>query len=78
MKIVKTGAVIFLEQYGAYAISDMFEGHGCAIFRIAHINHLRNEWGDLHATIHDVDQWFDRNSGRPSTLVTNAYSIEER
>jgi len=74
MKICsKTGAVVYLEQYGAWAISDLFESESTAIFRITAVDYASNQWGRVHATVHDFDQWFDKGQ-EVSTLVTSNYT----
>jgi len=73
MQCIKTGAHIYIAQYGEFAICDVFELNGVSLFRIAGTS--REPMRDvIHFNVVDVAQWFDRNDtghfGRSSTMIS--------
>ena len=80
MQCQKTGAQIFLAEYGAYALCDAFydEQAGAYLFRIVSVNYKEPVRGDkVHYTVHHVQQWFDKNNGEgpTSTLYSNGNNV---
>lgn len=73
MTCTKTGCHIFISPYGEYAYGDAFELEGVAYFRI--VQRARSPiFPVLHYTIIDFDNWFDKDTSRPSTLITARYA----
>jgi len=71
MQCIKTGAHIYIAQYGEFAICDVFELQGVNLFRIAGTS--REPMRDvIHFNVVDVAQWFDREAtdGRDSTMIS--------
>lgn len=69
MTCTRTGAHIFLAEYGRYAYCDAFEVGPVAYFRIVQtgrrpLDHF------LHYTVTRIDNWWDRHDSRISTLIT--------
>lgn len=69
MTCTRTGAHIFLAEYGKYAYCDAFEVGPVAYFRIVQtgrrpLDHF------LHYTVTRIDNWWDRHDSRISTLIT--------
>ena len=71
MQCIKTGAHIYIAQYGEFAICDVLELKGVNLFRIAGTS--REPMRDvIHFNVVDVAQWFDREAtdGRGSTMTS--------
>ena len=68
MTCMKTGAEIYIDQYGEWAHCDAFVVNGVAVFRIVQTS--REPMADkIHYTVHSVDEWFDKDS-IVSTLIS--------
>jgi hypothetical protein len=72
MTCTKTGALIYVEQYGEYAYGDAFEvvGDGAdkpvAYFNIVMRSRSPINYAVKHYTVHDIEHWFG-----PHDLDTN-------
>jgi hypothetical protein len=67
----KTGAHLYLEEYGLYAYGDAFETTGGqAVFRIVQVGQQPIQ-SRIHYTVHEIEEWFDRHvrTGETSTLI---------
>lgn len=67
MTCIKTGAQIFLEEYGNYLIGDMFQFGDAYVFR-AVAKGLEPLRPQLHFRIIRLAHWFDEHKF-PSTLI---------
>lgn len=78
IQCVKTGCVVWLEEYSEWAYGDAFEGDDFFIFRLCQrgFKPLANR---KHFTIHQIARWWDdhRTSQEVnSTLVAYAQHVE--
>lgn len=85
MTCTKTGALIYIEQYGEYAYGDAFEltpknEYNNTYFNIAYFNIVLRSRSPIngilkHYTVHDIEHWFgphnlDTNIEGKSVLIT--------
>lgn len=76
MSCVKTGASIFLVDYGLYAYGDAFRFGDHYLFRVCHVGEPAASV--KHFSVANHTEWFDRHkesSDRSSTLVVPATSV---
>lgn len=78
MTCTKTGAHIFIEQYGEYCWGDAFEvtaddetGASIAYFRIVSRSFVPHLYA-LHYTVLGIDNWLDKDSPI-STLIATSF-----
>ena len=74
MNCQKTGAHIYIHQYGMFAICDVFIVKEVFIFRIAATS-METIRGDIiHYEVLTIEEWFDRkvNNDDNSTLISCA------
>jgi hypothetical protein len=69
MQCIKTGAQIYLEEYGEYAICDTFEDKGVFLFRIVDTSNEPMR-AYLHSIVLKVDNWFGRGQDLVGTLIS--------
>lgn len=82
MQCVKTGAQIYLTEFGEYAIADAFQldldggpGNLVTVYAFEIVTNSRDNTpprDKLHYTIHSVDHWFGENTRPVSTLVATS------
>lgn len=85
MICMKTGAEIYLAEYGLWCRGDFFEagstgpGVRFGLLRINNATLSPDAKPPIkHITVHQVAQWFDRSADGTSTLITtgpNAYTF---
>lgn len=80
MNCQKTGAQIYLAEYGAYALCDAFYdfGNGAYLFRIVKVDYKEPIREDqFHYTIHKIGHWFDKTGSamKASTMYCRGEDV---
>lgn len=80
IQCVKTGCVVWLEEYNEWAYGDAFEGDDFFIFRLCQrrFDHFPGQTRQ-HFTVHRIAHWFDDHRTSQeinSTLVAYAQHVE--
>lgn len=75
MPCTKTGAQIYIEQWGEFAWCDAFQVGDVAYFRIVERSREPFEHGkaEVFYRVKSFDSWFDRDSDRTSTMISNDF-----
>ena len=58
IKCVKTGCVVWLEEYSEWAYGDAFEGEGFFVFRLCQRGYIP-VYHYKHFTVHKIAHWWD-------------------
>lgn len=75
IQCIKTGAQIFLEEYGTWVYGDAFEADDFFIFRVGSQS-FTPEASRKHFQINLIAHWFDQDvDGRYGTLIAYAQNV---
>lgn len=72
MICVKTGAMIWIDQYNVAARCDAYEGKDCMIFRIVKGTVTFDKPEIVNYIVYEVGLWFDKDTNKISTLISSA------
>lgn len=73
---VKTGADVYLREYGEYVHGDAYMFGDDLVLRICSRGHAKPVSGKIHFTVEKIAQWFDdrhTSESRNSTLLAWVY-----
>lgn len=74
MPCMKTGADVYLSQYGRYVHCDAHIVDEVLLLRVVpgYIEKPRK----CHFTVYEIDYWFDQDTGRTGTIVSSSYRAD--
>lgn len=80
MPCIKTGAQIYLENYGEFCWCDAFELGDVAYFRIVQRSRepLSQAIGEVWYVVNDFDNWYDKEDPLSTLISNNFRKIETR